>query len=141
MRTAEDQTALLKGLEDGSIDAITSHHSPQNWDAKQQEFEYAKEGMIGLQTMLPMLVTLTKKISVEQWIKLLTDSPREILGLTSTTISEGEIACLTCFSPTEMWEYNQQSNKSKSQNSPVFGQSLTGKVKAVFNNEQAFIHE
>lgn len=141
LRSEEDRKALIKGIEDGTIDCIASHHFPQDWDAKQVEFEYANDGMISLQTMLPMLLSVSDKISIEQWIHLLTDGPRSILGLPKPIIAEKEAACVTIFNPTLKWTYNDISNQSKSANSPLWNQELTGKVLATINNKHYFIHE
>jgi dihydroorotase len=141
LRSEDDRKALIKGIEDGTIDCIASHHFPQDWDAKQVEFEYANDGMISLQTMLPMLMRVSDKISIEQWIHLLTDGPRSILGLPKPIIAEKVAACVTIFNPTLKWTYNDKSNQSKSANSPLWNQELTGKVLATINNKHYFIHE
>jgi dihydroorotase len=141
LRTELDRKALIKALEDGTIDCIASHHMPQDWDAKQCEFEYAKAGMISLQTILPMLLKVSDKISIEQWITMLTTAPRKILNIANPQIAENEKACLTVFSINESWTYNDSSNKSKSNNSPVWGETLIGKIIAVFNNSLCNIYE
>jgi dihydroorotase len=140
LRSKEDKIALVKALEDGVIDAIASHHLPQNWDAKQQEFEYAKEGMIALQIMLPLLLKVSCKLSIADWITLLTDHPRKILHQPLPLLEEKVKACLTVFSTSKKWSLNEESNLSKSSNSPYFGEELVGQVLAVVNNEQTFIH-
>ncbi len=141
LRTESDRLALIKGIEDGTIDAIATHHFPQNWDAKNVEFEYAKPGMIGLQTTLPMLLQVSNKINLEKWISLVTDKPRTILGLSIPELKEGAKACLTVFNTEEKWTLNDRSNRSKSANSPYFNQELTGKVIAVVNNNQLYTNE
>ncbi len=141
LRTESDRLALIKGIEDGTIDCITTHHFPQDWDAKHVEFEYAKPGMTGLQTTLPLLLQVSKKISLEKWVSLLTEKPRTILGLTIPEINEGCKACLTIFNTDEKWTLNDKTNQSKSVNSPYFNQELTGKVLAVVNNTQLYTNE
>lgn len=141
LRTEDDRKALLKAVADGTIDCIASHHSPQQWDDKQVEFEYAENGMITLQTMLPMLLQLGEQISLEKWIHLLTQKPREIFSMQRRNIEVQTPACLTLFSIDEKWNYNEHSNKSLSQNSPLFGQELTGKILCTINNNQYRIHE
>lgn len=141
LRTEDDRQALLKGIEDGTIDCISAHHFPQDWDAKQVEFEYAQYGMIGLQTVLPMLLQTSKTIGIEKWISMLTDKPRAILSLPEIVIAEQADACITIFNTDEKWIYNEQSNRSKSANSPLFGKPIQGKVLAVINNHQVAIHE
>lgn len=141
LRTEEDRKALIKGVEDGTIDCIASHHTPQEWDSKTVEFEYAKDGMISLQTMLPMLLQVSKKISIERWVEMLTTAPRNILGISNPIIAEGERACLTVFNPNTKWMYTTETNKSKSANSPYIGTELQGKVLCTMNQSNAVIHE
>lgn len=141
LRCEQDRIALIKGIEDGTIDCIASHHFPQDWDAKHVEFEYARSGMTGLQTVLPMLLKVSDKISVEKWISMLTDAPRAILGINNPSIKENETACLTVFNTDTTWDFNESSNKSLSANSPVFNQTLKGKVLAVINNNKFATNE
>jgi len=141
LRNEADRLALIKGVEDGTIDCISTHHFPQDWDAKNVEFEYAKPGMIGLQSTLPLLLQVSDKIPVEKWISLLTEKPRSILGLPVPLIQEKEIACLTIFNTEQTWHFNDKSNKSKSANSPFFNMELKGKVLAVVNNKQLHTNE
>lgn len=141
LRTSEDQQALIKGLEDGTIDAIASHHMPCNWDSKQTEFEYAKPGMIGLQTMLPLLLSLPCKLNLEERIALISTKPAALLGKETTRLEDQLVADLTVFSTSQQWEFNDSTNKSLSQNSPVYHQPLQGKVKAIFNQNQVRMYE
>jgi len=141
LRTETDRQALIKGVEDGTIDCIATHHFPQDWDAKHVEFEYAKPGMIGLQTTLNLLLTVSDKIPLEKWIAMMSTKPREILGLPIPQIKEDEPACLTIFNTNQSWHFDEQSNRSRSSNSPVFEQELKGKILAVINNNQLYIHE
>ena len=136
LRTDEDRKALLKAVEDGVVDSIASHHFPQDWDSKTKEFEYAKNGMITLQTMLPSLLKASSKITLEKWISLLTEKPREILSLPMPIIEEKQPACLTVFNPTEKWNFNTTNNESLSANSPLLNSELIGKIICVINNNQ-----
>lgn len=136
LRTDEDRKALLKAVEDGVVDSIASHHFPQDWDSKTKEFEYAKNGMITLQTMLPSLLKASSKITLEKWISLLTEKPREILSLPMPIIEEKQPACLTVFNPTEKWNFNTTNNESLSANSPLLNSEMIGKIKCVVNNNQ-----
>jgi dihydroorotase len=129
LRTEADRKALLAAVADGTIDCIATHHTPHEWDAKHIEFEYAKYGMMGLETTLPQLLSIpNSKIKIEKWIELLTTNPRKIFGLAPQTIAVNSDACLTVFSTSETMDYNDKTKKSKGTNSPLLGQTLTGKI-------------
>lgn len=123
-RGSEDRKALIKGLKDGTIDAIVSNHQPQDFDSKFAEFDLAAFGMAGLQTFLPALVKLSKELTWELLIEKITAGPTQILSVSNST--------WTIFDPEEKWVYNEKSNKSLSANNPWFGTEVTGKVKYVF---------
>lgn len=141
LRTELDRKALLKGVQDGTIDAIASHHIPQDWDSKQKEFEYAQDGMIHLQTILSELLQADSTISIDKWIELLTTNPRNIVGWKIPEIKENENACLTFFDAKSEWLYDSNSNKSLSENSPLLNKQLLGKVIGIINNNQIYINE
>jgi len=134
LRTKKDIKALLKGLNDGTIDAIVSAHQPQDEENKKLEFDYAANGMNNMQVLLPMLNMIANEIPMTLLIKKLTSGPRAILGLDNPVIDKGSLANITLFHPTQKWTFNAGTNQSKAVNSPLFGQEVSGKVLAVFNN-------
>jgi dihydroorotase len=136
LRTKDDVKALIKGLKDGTIDAIVSQHTPHEVEFKDVEFEVAEYGMVGLQTALAL--ALRSGLPVELLIEKLAINPREILGVTVPVIAEGEQANLVVFDTDTEWEYNSKNNRSKSVNSPFIGQNLKGKVLLTYNNQQIF---
>lgn len=134
LRTKADAKALIKGIKDGVIDAVVSQHTPQEIEYKNVEFHIAKNGIIGLQTVLPLLVRAG--LNDEQIVNSLAVRPRQILGLAIPQIKEGAIANLVLFDLAKSWNFNEKTNRSKSKNSPLFGQTLKGAVELVINNNQ-----
>jgi dihydroorotase len=137
LRTPHDIKALLAGLKDGTIDAIVSQHTPHEVEFKNVEFEIAHNGIIGLQTLLPMV--LKAGLSTELIIEKIVVNPRRILNLPVPEIAPGKEANLVMFDPQAKWEFNLKVNYSKSSNSPLLQQVLKGKVNLVLNNSKIFL--
>lgn len=137
LRTAVDIKALRQGLKDGVIDAISSAHIAIEKEHKVVEFEVADYGMISLQTLLPQALRIAaKNLEWADIVESITVKPRAILGLEARSINTQQLASLCIYNENETWEFNEKSNKSKSQNSNLYGQTLTGKVKMMINNNQ-----
>ena len=136
LRTKEDIDALIDGINDGTIDIIASHHEPQDIDTKKCEFEKANFGVISLQTFFSNIVQLSRKIPLENLIKTFSTNPKKILGVETYSVVEGSKASFTVFDPDGSWDYNENSNLSKSINSPWLNWSLKGKVKAVIKDNR-----
>ncbi|MBT2564067.1 dihydroorotase [Pedobacter sp. ISL-68] len=134
LRGKADVKALIAGLKDGTIDAITSQHRPEEIEFKNVEFEIAHYGIIALQTVLPLL--LKAGLDIALIVEKLVINPRKLLNLAIPVIEEGAEANFTVLNTAEKWLYNAASNYSKSANSPLLGTELTGKVKLVYNNNQ-----
>ncbi len=136
LRTAADAASLLAGLKDGTIDAIVSQHTPYEIEFKNVEFEIAAFGIIGLQTVLPLLVKagLTSEMIVEK----LAVNPRKIIGLALPEIKVGALANLVLFDMQAEWILNEYTNRSRSANSPFWGQTLRGGIVLVANNKKVW---
>jgi dihydroorotase len=140
LRAAGDREALKKAVVNGIADCIATHHLPHEKDSKVTEFEYAKNGMTGLETAFAVLKTSIPEMSDEKWITLLSVNPRKLFGLKTVSVNENEEACLSLFCPEETWVYEEKNIKSKSKNSPFTGKKLTGKVIGIINKEQVHLN-
>ena len=132
-RTEADRKALIKGLKDGTIDAICSNHRPYDQESKELEFDLADPGNISLQTFTHCLAKLSKELTLDALIDKITNGPRKLLKKPEFSITEEAEACLTIFDVEEKWTLNSNSNKSKSENSPFWEKELHGKVIGIFN--------
>ncbi len=133
LRTSKDIAALWKGLADGTISAITSDHAPQDIESKEVEFDYAANGMTGLETMFALANTHRGKMKLEDLIGCISSAPRKVLGLPAVNIKEGAAANLTLFDPDASWTFTEKDIRSKSKNTPLIGKKLKGKVIGVVN--------
>lgn len=138
LRGADDVEALKAAVKNGTVDCFATHHQPQDWDAKQVEFEYAKHGMIGLESCFGALRKALPDVSLERLTDMLTTAPRAIFGLPEAKIEKGAVADLTCFEPDEKYTFTEQHIGSKSRNTPFLGTELTGKAKAIVHNKLLF---
>ena len=136
LREKSDNDALIKGLNDGTIDVICSGHVPQDEESKSIEFDLADAGIINLQTFASNLVSLSELVEWDVLIEKVTNGPRAVLQLEMPVIDVEAKANLTLLDPNCTWTLDEKTNLSKSKNSPWFGQMLTGKVVAVFNNNR-----
>jgi dihydroorotase len=139
LREKSDNERLIKGLEDGTIDVLTSGHLPQDDESKLLEFDQAEFGMINLQTFASQLSTLSKSVDMDVLIEAITTAPRTILKMEIPKIEVEEKANLTLFDPNCEWVFDEKSNFSKSKNSPWLGKELKGKAVAVFNNTKHWL--
>ena len=136
LRSARDQRNLVRGLKEGTIDAITTGHTPLEEEHKKMSFAFASFGAIGLETAFSALLSYADDLSLETIIDKLTWGPREVLQLPVYQINEGEKADLCIFDPDIEWNYTSDTIKSKSRNSPFVDKQLKGKVLAVINNNK-----
>ena len=137
LRSNTDNKAIVKGLKNGTIDVITTDHSPFEVETKKIEFDNAEFGIIGLETAFGLInKNLEKHLSINQIIEKIANNPRKILGLDNYTIEEGNKANLTIFNPEIEWSLEENDTLSKSKNSPFFGKKLKGKALGIYNNNK-----
>lgn len=132
LRSETDRMALCAGIADGTIDAVVSNHHARNTEQKQVEWDYAAFGALGLQTSLHCLQSAG--IDPYSWAQVLCHGPRRVLGMETARIEPGQPATLSFYNPEKQWAYSKQANRSKSENSPLLGQQLTGCAVASLHN-------
>ncbi|SDR65726.1 dihydroorotase [Opitutus sp. GAS368] len=133
LRTEQDRKAIIAGLRDGTLDCIGTDHAPHAPDEKDKEFDFAPNGITGLETALPVCLDVLvrqNKFKLPFVIDLMTRKAANLLKLPAGTLAEGAPADVCIFDPNETWLYDAKQGFSKSLNSPWSGQKLTGRVKA-----------
>jgi dihydroorotase len=136
LREQKDVTALAAAVKDGVVDCFSSYHIPQELDGKQKEFEYAEDGMIGLESAFGVLRKALPQIELDRVIEMLSVNPRRLFGLEVPRIEEGAAANLTLFDPEIEWVFTEADIRSKSRNSPFLGQTLKGKPLGILHKHQ-----
>jgi dihydroorotase len=133
LRGEDDRMAILEGIQDGTIDAIASDHAPHEAYVKKCEFAAAANGIIGLQTSLPLSLSLLAggKVAAARLVELLSVGPARILGLRGKgTLAAGADADVTIIDPDAEWEFALGDVLSKSKNSPFLGWKMRGRAAA-----------
>jgi len=128
LRTTEDVAAVIAGLKDGTLDAIATDHAPQTAIEKDVEFDYAANGIIGLETALPLTLRLVQEghLTLMEAIEKLTLKPAHLLGLDKGRLKVGADADLTLIDLAREQTVEVSQFKSKSRNSPFQGWRLKG---------------
>lgn len=124
IRSEEDRQALIAGVADGTLDAITSDHRPQTVEAKKTSFQDAAYGMTGLEFCFP---ALNEVLDHPVLVRALS-AGRGLMGLAADPISEGYSAGLTLYSPQDSTTFEHHNTASKSKNSPLYHRPFKGKV-------------
>jgi dihydroorotase len=133
LRGEDDRMAILEGIQDGTIDAIACDHAPHEAYVKRCEFAAASNGIIGLQTSLPLSLSLLAggKIKTSHLVEMLSAGPARILGLRGKgSLAPGADADATVIDPEEEWEFRTEDVLSRSKNSPFIGWKMRGRAVA-----------
>jgi dihydroorotase len=132
LREDDDVAAIRAGLSDGTIDAIATDHAPHHLDEKDVEFNVAANGIVGLETSLPLSLALVEQgvLTMSQLVERMSCRPSLILGLERGTLATGAVADITLIDPTLQWVVEADKLASKSINTPWLGQKMKGAAKA-----------
>jgi dihydroorotase len=134
LRAEADRQAILGALVDGTLDAIATDHAPHGVLDKQVEFGHAANGVIGLETSLPLTLALVRQgvLPLLTAVERLTWGPARVLGLPLGTLATGGMADVIVLDPERTWTVEARALKSKSKNSPFLGWTLQGQVERTY---------
>jgi dihydroorotase len=128
LRGAADVQAIRDGLADGTLSAIATDHAPHHVDEKNVEFNLALNGIVGLETALPLTLRLVEEgvLALSDAIARLTIGPARALGLSGGTLEVGQAADITLIDPACKWTLDPARLVSRSKNTPFGGWQLKG---------------
>jgi dihydroorotase len=132
LRTAADREAVREAVREGVLDCIATDHAPHHYDEKEQAFEDAPFGLVGLETALGLGVTELVDggvLSLPELVDRMSTTPARAFNLPAGTLAEGAAADVTVFDPGESWTVDPTAFVSKSRNTPFAGRSLKGRVR------------
>ena len=141
LRTENDKMALKSAVLDGTIQLISSNHLPWESEHKKLEFPYASFGSISLQHIFQMLRTHFSELPLINMVDILAYNPRRIFKVELPVIQEGAKANLTFFLPNAKAVILKDDNTSLSENSPLWNETMNGKVVGVFNNGKLVLND
>jgi dihydroorotase len=133
LRTQKDVAAILAGLKDGTLSVLATDHAPHAPEKKERELDQAPNGIIGLETFLPLCVTHLigpGHLSWPQMLAKMTCNPAAVLGIDRGTLKPGRPADVTVIDPKVRWTIDATKFHSKSRNTPFHGWEVTGRAVA-----------
>lgn len=130
LRSEDDRLAMVEAVADGTIDIISSMHTPQDEESKRLPFEVAASGAVALETLLPAAMRLfhAGQLSLPQLFRAMALNPARRLGLDAGTLNLGAPADLVLFDPDAPFLLDRFTLRSKSKNTPFDGMRMEGKV-------------
>ena len=129
LREASDLTAIVAGLEDGTIDAIATDHAPHHADEKAVDFDSAPFGIVGLETAVSVVhdrFVARGRLPLDRFVSLFSAGPARVFGLPGGTLAPGAPADVTLFDPDARWKVDPHKFVSKGRSTPFAGWELAG---------------
>jgi dihydroorotase len=130
LRIESDRQAVRAALRDGTLDAIATDHAPHSILEKEVEFNFAANGIAGLETSLPLSLALVREnvIGPARLVELMSCAPALILGVPGGSLHVGAVADITIVDPERRFTFTVEECFSKGKNSPFDGWELQGKA-------------
>jgi dihydroorotase len=131
LRAEADRQAVVAGFADGTLDVLATDHAPHHYDEKEQAFEDAPFGLVGLETALGLVYTelvLKDVISLSTMVERMSAAPARAFSLPGGSLAPGAPADVVVFDPAAEWLVDPASFQSRSRNTPFAGRRLRGRV-------------
>ncbi len=132
LRSARDVEAMKTALQDGTLDCIATDHAPHHESEKNIGLEKSANGIVGLETSVPVSVTTLVKTGVLtplELIEKMSTNPARILGNGKGTLQEGSCADICLIDPDTEYVIDKNTFYTMGRNTPYHGWKVYGKVK------------
>ena len=136
LRTAKDCEALIEGVKDGTIDMITSDHNPIDVEHKKMEYNNAKFGTIGLESLFG---SLNQVLPLDLLIENISEKPKKRFNIEVNPIAVGNKADLSLFTPTAEYIFSDEDILSTSKNSTFLNKPMKGKAYGIIANNKVIL--
>ena len=142
LRSRLDVEACRAALAEGLIDAIATDHAPHAVHEKEQDFESAPHGILGLETAFAVCLDLVREdvLTPLELVRRMSTAPARLLGLESGVLAVGAVADVVVLSPERQWTYDPAKGYSKRRNSPWAGARFRGRVEATLVSGRLVFH-
>jgi len=144
LRTQRDVDGILAGLKDGTLSVLATDHAPHAPEKKAREFDQTPNGIIGLETFLPLCTTYLVEpghLTWNQMIEKMTINPAKILGIDRGSLAIGKIADVTVIDPNVEWTIDVNAFQTKSRNSPFHGWKVKSRAMATIVRGEVKMNE
>jgi dihydroorotase len=130
LRSAADVRACREGLADGTLDAVATDHAPHAVHEKEVDFAEAPNGILGLETAVPVVLELVRsgELTPLEWVRRCSTNPARILKRPGGRLAVGAPADIVIVDPERRWTYDPAKGFSKSRNSPWAGREMVGRA-------------
>lgn len=131
LRRPEDVEAVRQGLRDGTLDVVATDHAPHHYDEKEQAFQDAPFGIVGLETAVGLMLTRVVGegvLGLPELVDRMSCAPARAFRLEGGTLEEGSVADVTVLDPDLEWTVDPARFRSKSRNTPFGGWELKGRA-------------
>ncbi|MEX2531489.1 MAG: dihydroorotase [Gemmatimonadota bacterium] len=131
LRSAADREAVVTGLLDGTLDVLATDHAPHHYDEKEQAFDDAPFGVVGLETALGLLLTHfvhSGRIDFSTLVERMSRAPARAFRLAGGDLREGGPGDVTLVDPDVEWIVDPERFESRSRNTPFGGWELKGRA-------------
>jgi dihydroorotase len=131
LRSEADRLAVIAGMLDGTLDVIATDHAPHHYDEKEQAFDDAPFGLVGLETAVGIIMTHfvhANHLTLAEMVNRMSWTPARAFNLPGGTLREGSVADVTVIDPDAVWRVDPTKFLSKSRNTPFGGWRMKGRA-------------